>query len=104
MTEVKTRKARTKKANVEEKYNLQVPISKEIEEKLRQLADELDLTLAQYARCVLIKHCKGANTQALFTTSNVSTAVNTEENQSTTTKEEEKQTINIVKNSMFAKK
>ena len=104
MTEVKTRKARTKKANVEEKYNLQVPISKEIEEKLRQLADELDLTLAQYARCVLIKHCKVDNTQYLFTTSIVSTAVNTEENQSTTTKEEEKQTINVVKNSMFAKK
>lgn len=97
MTEVKTRKARTKKANVEEKYNLQVPISKDVEEKLRELAEELDLTLAQYARCVLIKHVKGANTQALFTTS-----VSTEENQSTT--KEEKQTTNIVKNSMFAKK
>ena len=104
MTEVKTRKARTKKANVEEKYNLQVPVSKDVEQKLRELAEELDLTLAQYARCVLIKHVKGANTQALFTTSNVSTVVNTEENQSTTTKEEEKQIINIVKNSMFAKK
>ena len=100
MTEVKTRKARTKKAKVEEKYNLQVPVSKDIEEKLRELADELDLTLAQYARCVLIKHVKGANTQTLFTTSNV----NKEENQSTTQEKEEKQTINIVKNSMFAKK
>lgn len=103
MTETKTRKARTLKANKEEKYNLQVPISKDIEEKLRTLADELDLTLAQYCRCVLIKHCKGENSQNLFNTN--TDAINTsivEENQSTT--QEKKEQTNVKRNSKFASK
>lgn len=46
------------------KYNLQVPICKDTEAKLRQLADEMGLGLTQYCRWVLMQHTKGVSVQA----------------------------------------
>ena len=48
----------------QKKYNLQVPICKDTEAKLRQLADEMGLGLTQYCRWVLMQHTKGVSVQA----------------------------------------
>lgn len=58
MSEKQERKPRARKA-VEPKYNLQVPIDKGTEAKLREMASEMGLNLTQYARWVLIQHTKG---------------------------------------------
>lgn len=46
------------------KYNLQVPIDKEVEAKLRALAEDMGLGLTQYCRWVLMQHTKGVSVQA----------------------------------------
>lgn len=47
------------------KYNLQVPICKDTEAKLRQLADEMGLGLTQYCRWVLMQHTKSIEVKPL---------------------------------------
>lgn len=64
--ETKTRKPRAKKV-VEPKYNLQVPIDKGIETKLRAMAEEMGLGLTQYCRWVLMQHTKGVEVQVSTT-------------------------------------
>jgi len=43
------------------KYNLQVPIEKEVEARLRELASDMGLGLTQYCRWVLMQHVRGVN-------------------------------------------
>lgn len=48
----------------QKKYNLQVPICKETEAKLRVLAEGMGLNLTQYCRWVLMQHTRGVSVQA----------------------------------------
>lgn len=57
-----TKKTRALKENKVEKYPIQIPIALDKKEQLQGLADEMDLSLAQYCRCVLLKHLKENNT------------------------------------------
>lgn len=56
-----TKKTRATKENKVEKYPVQIPIAIDKKEQLQRLADEMDLSLAQYCRCVLLQHLKGNN-------------------------------------------
>ena len=67
------KKTRATKENKVQKYNLQIPIALDKKEQLEELAKELDLSLAQYCRCVLLKHCKNESTQDLFSVNTVTT-------------------------------
>lgn len=53
-----TKKTRSTKQNKIEKYNIQIPVALDKTEQLEALAKEMDLSLAQYCRCVLLQHLK----------------------------------------------
>ena len=54
-----TKKTRSCKENKLEKYPIQIPIGIDKAKELQALADEMELSLAQYCRCVLLQHLKG---------------------------------------------
>ena len=53
-----TKKTRSTKQNKVEKYNIQIPVALDKKEQLEALAEDMDLSLAQYCRCVLLQHLK----------------------------------------------
>lgn len=53
-----TKKTRSTKQNKVEKYNIQIPVALDKTQQLEELAKEMDLSLAQYCRCVLLQHLK----------------------------------------------